>query len=105
MYDRFTDEVRIVLRSANDEATRRGHDFIYPEHIFLALLNNRSSIAMHLLRPSTGECESLRQTLETHVDGRMSTPTTPQAKPVIERTIQESQNLKHNHAGSEHLLI
>jgi len=66
MYDRFTDQVRIVLRSANDEATTRGGKFICPEHIFPALLNDRSGIAMHLLQPSSGDSESLRQALEAH---------------------------------------
>ena len=105
MYERFTDQARSVLRLANDEATRRGHQFICPEHILLALLNNSSDVAVHLLQASAGDCAGLRQALETQLSGRVPTPTTPQAKPVMERAIQESQNLRHHHAGTEHLLI
>jgi len=105
MYERFTNQVRIVLRLANDEATRRGHCFICPEHILLALLDNRSGIAMHLLQPFIDDVKGLREELEMKMSQRAATPTTPQAKPVLERAIQESKNLNHNYAGTEHLLI
>ena len=105
MYDRFTDQAKIVMRLANDEATNRGHSYICPEHIFLAILDNRSGIAAQLVHLFIGDNQRLRHALETIMSERVTNPTVPQAKPLIERTIVEARNLDHSFVGTEHLLL
>ncbi|MFL6055455.1 MAG: Clp protease N-terminal domain-containing protein [Actinoallomurus sp.] len=39
MFERFTDEARLVVRLSQDEARRRRHPFIGAEHLLLAMLD------------------------------------------------------------------
>ena len=49
MFERFTDRARRILVMTQEEATRRGHNYIGTEHILLGLLDSNSSSV-----PSTG---------------------------------------------------
>src|SRR4051794_27350803 len=103
MYDLFSDRARTVMRLANQEAERRGEQYIGPEHILLGLLDIRSGIAAHLMQTLGGGVERLRVEI-----GRWKTPEpsepqtlpkTPRAKKLIERSLEEARNLNHKLVG------
>jgi len=47
--DSFTDQSRIVLRNAQDEARRLGQDFTEAEHLLLALIGDETGAGAQLL--------------------------------------------------------
>ena len=111
MYERFTDRSRKVMGLANQEAARFNHEYIGTEHILLGLVKEGSGIGAHALmnmgiplRAVRVEVEKLMKPgPESAQMGRL--PYTPAAKRVVEYAIEESRDLNHNYAGSEHLLL
>ena len=49
MYERFTDRARKLLKLANEEAMRFGHEYIGTEHILLGLVKEGSGVAIRVL--------------------------------------------------------
>jgi len=109
MYDHFTDRARIVMRLANQEAERGGREYIGPEHLLLGLLDSRSGIAAHFVETLGGGACRLRGTIEKFEKlmshGPDAIPSTPRAKKVIERSIEEARNLNHDRVGTQHVLL
>lgn len=111
MFDRFSDRARKVMRFANEEALRLNADHIDTEHILLGLLKEDSGVAANVLKNLEIDVWTihveLRKIVETGPDKKPvgKLPQTPRAKKVIECAIEESQNLKHNYVGTEHILL
>jgi ATP-dependent Clp protease ATP-binding subunit ClpA len=110
MYERFTDRARKVMQLANQEAQRFNHEYIGTEHILLGLVKEGSGVAANVLKNLDIDLRKIRLEVEKVVQpgpdvtwGRP--PQTPRAKKVIERAIEECQNLHHNYVGTEHLLL
>jgi len=111
MFERFTDRARKVMQLANSEAQRLNHEYIGTEHILLGLIKEGSGVAANTLKNLDVDLRKVRQEVERIVVsgpdrvklGKL--PHTPQAKKVLEHSIEEARLLKHNYVGTEHLLL
>jgi ATP-dependent Clp protease ATP-binding subunit ClpC len=101
------------MQLANQEAQRFNHEYIGTEHILLGLVREGSGVAADVLmnlgidlRMVRLEVEKLLSAGPTATTGRFERfPQTPRAKKVIEYSMEEARNLKHDYVGSEHLLL
>ncbi|GLZ28613.1 hypothetical protein Lesp02_08030 [Lentzea sp. NBRC 105346] len=111
MFERFTGEARQVVVNAQEAARGMQHGYIGTEHILLGLVEAPASVATRVLRQLGFTRESIVEGVEMIV-GRGEKPVkgghipfTPRAKKVLELALREAMNLKHNHIGTEHILL
>src|SRR5947209_4248979 len=111
MYERFTDQARTVVQVANQEAVRRGHEYVGTEDILLALIKEGSGVAANVLKNLGIDLRKIRLEVEKIIPSgperatKGKLPQTILAKKVIEYSIEEARNLNHNYVGTEHLLL
>jgi hypothetical protein len=111
-FTRFTGDAREVVRRAQDEAGRLGHGQIGTEHLLLALVQGgEAELAARALREAGITLEAVRAEVLRHLgtgdavaDGE-SLRFTPRAKKVLELSLREALALKHDHIGTEHILL
>jgi ATP-dependent Clp protease ATP-binding subunit ClpC len=110
MFERFTDRARLVVVQAQEEARSLSHDYIGTEHLLLGLVHEGSGVAAKALESLGIAPEAVRQRVE-EATGRGEQarsghiPFTPQAKKVLELSLQESRALGHTYIGTEHILL
>ena len=85
--ERVSDRARKVFALANQEAQRWKHDHIGSEHVFLAILNERTGVAVHVLKHLNGDLQKAQAQIEQLIKDRDSDvvvfgklPQTPQPK-------------------------
>ncbi len=111
MFDRFTERVRKVIQLAREEAMRFNHDYIGTEHLLLGLVKEGEGIASAALANLGVDLKTLRLEVEKLVEQGPSTvsvgeiPFNPQAKKVLELSVEEARKFGHNYIGTEHLLL
>ncbi len=111
MFERFTERARRVIILAREEAGRFRHDFVGTEHILLGLIRDGEGIATAVLQRLGLRLETVKAEAERALAGFPKTltfgevPFTPQAKRVLELSIEEARQLGHNYIGTEHLLL
>src|SRR5207253_2549607 len=112
MYERFTDRDRKVMQLANQEAQRFNHEYIGTEHVLLGLVKEGAGVAANVLKNLDIDLAKVRTEVGKIMQpgptgnllhGRL--PHTPRVKKVIEYSIEETRELKHNYIGTEHLLL
>jgi ATP-dependent Clp protease ATP-binding subunit ClpC len=109
-FDKFTNRARKVLSLAQEEAQRLRHNFIGTEHLLLGLVREGEGVAGKVLTSSGVDLEQARKAVEDRI-GRGShivhgeIGLTPDAKKVIELTVDETRHLNHHYIGTEHLLL
>jgi hypothetical protein len=109
--DSITDRARKVMELANREALRFNHELIDTEHILLALIEDGSGVAANVLKNLGVELHKIKIEVESIVETRLDyitlvrLPLAPQARKVVEHSMEESTNLNHNYLGSEHILL
>lgn len=112
MFESYTDNAREVMSRARQEAQKFGHDHIGTEHILLGLIEVKSGIAADILSHravNLRHAKSQVEKLVKHDDKRDAAngtlPRTQHAQHVLDDAIREARTLKHNHIGTEHLLL
>jgi ATP-dependent Clp protease ATP-binding subunit ClpC len=111
VFERFTERARRVIILAREEAGRFRHDFVGTEHILLGLIRDGEGIATAVLQRLGLKLETVKAEVERALAGFPKTltfgevPFTPQAKRVLELSIEEARQLGHNYIGTEHLLF
>lgn len=112
MYERFTDRARRVFQLANTEAQRLNHEYLGTEHILLGLIKEGSGVACNVLKNAGIELRQVHEEIlklvqmgpnDTVAVGKL--PQTPRAKRVIEHAMAIALGLRHNHVGTEHILL
>ena len=107
---KFSDNARLTLTFAQDEAQRFGHNYIGTEHLLLGLLLQQGSTARVVLEDLGVEPDRARTGVE-FILGRGDQAVygeiglTPRAKKVIELAVDEARRMNHHYIGSEHLLL
>jgi ATP-dependent Clp protease ATP-binding subunit ClpC len=111
MFQRFTDRARRAVVRAQEEARTLDHHHLGPEHLLLALTHESiGGLGAGALESLGIGLDAVRQRVE-EVTGRGEQapsgriPFTPQAKKVLELSLQESRGLGHNYIGTEHILL
>jgi ClpA/ClpB-like protein len=110
-FTRFTKDAQEVVRDAHDEARDLGHEQVGSEHLLLALLAGEGSVAARVLAAlgverSAVSDEIVRAVGRGEADAkRLNRPFTARAKKVLELSLREALALKHDHIGTEHILL
>ncbi|SPL91444.1 ATP-dependent Clp protease, ATP-binding subunit ClpC / Negative regulator of genetic competence clcC/mecB [[Actinomadura] parvosata subsp. kistnae] len=110
MFERFTDRARRVIVLAQEEARTMSHNYIGTEHILLSLIREGEGLAALVLEGGGVEYDHVRAFIEREVgQGAKSPgghiPFTPRAKKVLELSLREALQLRHNYIGTEHILL
>ncbi|WP_414638605.1 Clp protease N-terminal domain-containing protein [Actinophytocola sp.] len=110
MFERFTDNARAVVVSAQNEARSLQHDYIGTEHILLGLFSSPSGIAAEALHQLGITAEMVRADVVSMTGTGKGAPGghipfTPRAKKVLELALREALQLSHNYIGTEHILL
>ena len=111
-FARFDRDARAVVERAQEEAGLLGHGQVGTEHVLLGLLGGGDDqIARRILQGAGIDSDRVRGEVVRHVGGgepverASSLRFTPRAKKVLELSLREAITLKHNHIGSEHILL
>lgn len=110
MFERFTHGARRAVVLAQDEARQFNHPYIGTEHLLLGLLREQQGMAATALADLGISLDGVRrQVAETIGRGAQSPgshlPFTPSAKKAIEHSFEEGLKLRHDHLGTEHILL
>ena len=110
MFERFTDGARLVVVLSQEEARLLNHNYIGTEHILLGLIREGEGTAAKALESLKISLESVRgQVKEVIGPGDKAPqghiPFTPRAKRILELSLREALQLKHNYIGTEHILL
>jgi ATP-dependent Clp protease ATP-binding subunit ClpA len=110
VFERFTDRARRVVVLAQEEARMMNHGYIGTEHLLLGLIHEGEGLAALVLDSCGVELEHVRAFVqrETGHDGQPPSghiPFTPRAKKVLELSLREALQLRHNYIGTEHILL
>ena len=111
MFERFTERARLVIILAREEGGRFRHDSVGTEHVLLGLIRAGEGIATTVLQRRGLRLEIVKAEVERSLSGFPQkltfgeVPFTPQAKRVLELSIEEARQLGHNYIGTEHLLL
>ncbi len=109
MQNKFTQKAQNTLKSALSEAGALGHSFIGSEHILLALIGERDSIAAKILSARGLTASLVRSAICEHIGvGEPCRPApsdlTPNAKAIIEASATIAEERGCTYIGTEHLL-
>jgi hypothetical protein len=113
-FSRFTQRARTVLERAHDSAHQAGHPHVRPEHILVALIDERDALAARALDAHGVPLDALRAAAAARlgppepgvtVSPAAHVPFSPQAKKLFELTVREALRLDHNYVGTEHVLL
>jgi ATP-dependent Clp protease ATP-binding subunit ClpC len=111
MFNRFTAQSKSTMNRARQEAQRLHHEFLSPEHMLLGLLGVEDCSARAILRGMDIDAADLYSRLDQWLERGPSPatmgqlPFTPEAKRVLELSMDEAARIGHNHIGTEHLLL
>jgi ATP-dependent Clp protease ATP-binding subunit ClpC len=110
MFERFTDTAIKVIKLAQEEARRLGHNFLGTEQLLLGLIGEGNGVAAKVLHSLGVTLKETREEIEKII-GRGSgfvvveIPFTPRSKRVLELSLEESRTLGRDYIGTEHLLL
>jgi ATP-dependent Clp protease ATP-binding subunit ClpA len=110
MFERFSGQARQVVVSAQEEARALDHNYIGTEHLLLGLLAISDSLASASLTALGYTHDDVQASVEALI-GRGKAPPgghipfTPRAKKVLELSLREALQLRHNYIGTEHILL
>ncbi|TMR94669.1 Clp protease N-terminal domain-containing protein [Nonomuraea basaltis] len=110
MFERFTDRARRVVVLAQEEARMMNHSHIGTEHILLGLIHEGEGLAALVLDSCGVELGHVRAFVEreAHNDTKPPSghiPFTQRAKKVLELSLREALQMRHNYIGTEHILL
>jgi len=109
MFERYTEEARLVLFRARFEAQQSGSGRIEPEHLFLALAVE-DPVRLRQLLPAVANVESICREVRDGLPSRdphteQDMPLSHPAKRVLAYGAEEAHKLGHRHIGNEHHLL
>src|SRR3990172_7099294 len=110
MFEKYTEKARRVIFMARYEVSEFGASSIEPEHLLLGLLRKDISLVTRFI-PANVPVEMIRGQVESRMPKRERIPTSVEiplsqtSKDVLKYAHEESENLKHRHIGTEHLLL
>ena len=111
MFERFTEDARMVMADANEQCQQFGHGYIETEHILLGLLKQNSSTGAIILKglgvdidEPLAEVAQLPKGAADRADIEKP-PQSAGARRVIEYAVKEARTFGHNYIGTEHILL
>ena len=110
MFERFTEKARRTIFFGRYEASQFGSPYIETEHLLLGILREDRQLTLRCLR-SAVPFESIRRDIEARTTMREKTstsadlPLSHESKRVLAYASDEADRLRHEHIGTEHLLL
>jgi ClpA/ClpB-like protein len=111
-FSRFTDRAKRTVIAARQEAIKRRHDHVLPEHVALGLLHEPEGLAARAIAALGVSAEAAGTALGAALPpalpdelARGHVPFDSQAKKVLELALREALALGHNYIGTEHILL
>jgi len=112
LWERFTTRARRAVVLAHNEAISMGMPLISTEHLLMGLLSLSEGTAVEVLKGMGVALDRLAGDLRQHMveGGTAEEPNrelafTPEAQRVLQVAYAEAKRLKHDHVGTEHVLI
>ena len=111
MLERFTDRARRAMVLATEEARKRRHEAVSPEHLLMGVLRDGSGLGVKVLERLRVSSGTLRAAVERVLSDTPATATSaepvfsPQLKAVLEAALEEQRRHCHRYIGTEHLLL
>jgi len=110
MFESFTEKAIKVIMAAQEESRFVGHNYVGAEQLLLGLLSVTDTVAFEILKRKNIKLQVVRGEIEKLIgrgNGFVSVeiPFTPQAKGVLERSLNEARNLEVRYIDTEHLLL
>lgn len=109
MFERYTEKARRVIFFARYEASQFGSPYIETEHILLGLMREDKALTNKFLRAEPPD--TIRQQIERntvvreHIATSVDLPLSEESKRVLAYAAEEAERLRHQHIGTEHLLL
>lgn len=110
MFQDFTEQAIQIVTLAREEARKLQHTAVGPEHVFLALLDERSGVAAQALKEA-GISLNVARTAVDHLSTRTkgkttgAVPLTVETTAFLEHSLAHAQNLADTQVGPEHMLL
>ena len=110
--DKLTHKAQEALQAADAAARDRRHARIEPEHLLLALWEQRDGVVRPLLERTVGEQADLGARLAAALNGKPKqygdggqTPVSPELAQVLQAAEREADRLGDQYTSTEHLLV
>src|SRR5262245_52538760 len=110
MFERYTERARRVIFFGRQEASNFGSRMIETEHLLLGLLHEDKNLVARFQREASAAA-SIREELKKRsaamesVPISVDMPLSPECKRILAYAAEEAHRLRHNHIGTEHLLL
>lgn len=109
VWTRFAPRLRKAIFGALDEARLRGSAEVTAEDLLLGIVRDPQSAASYILNYADAPLERVRSEVERELprngrNGHQLTLSTS-ARRALDLAEEESQKLRHNHIGTEHVLL
>jgi len=109
MWEKFTTSSRKAIKKATEEAKHFRNDTVDTEHLLLGLISDENAFAVRVLKELDVPIERLRshvvQVIPIGAYDFENVQFSAETKEVLEHAYKEARNLKHQHIGTEHLLL
>jgi ATP-dependent Clp protease ATP-binding subunit ClpB len=110
-FDKLTVKAQEALQAAQSLADQHGHQAIEPEHLLLALIQQREGVVGPILAKLGARAEIIQRQLETElarlprVTGGREQYLSDRLRAAVERAQTEAERLRDDYVSTEHLLI
>ena len=113
-FSRFTDRARRAVIASRQEAIRRGHERVLPEHVVLGMLHEPEGMAAKTIAALGVSAEAARDALAAALPPALPrepgkekehVPFDSRCKTVLELALREALGFGHNYIGTEHILL
>src|SRR5690554_787952 len=109
----FSEILREILTFSREEAIRLGNEYITTEHLFLGILREGESNAMHILEKFNVDLHAIRKEIEQKLRNEnplsehffSSIPFNKSAEKILKIITLEAKSMNHAIAEPEHLLL
>ena len=112
LLDKLTHKAQEGLQAADAAARARHHARVEPEHLLLALWEQRDGVVRPLLERAAGPESDLAASLEAALNARPKqygdggqTPVSPELAQVLQTAEREADRLDDQYTSTEHLLL
>jgi ATP-dependent Clp protease ATP-binding subunit ClpB len=109
--DKLTVKAQEALQAAQADANQQGHQAIDPEHLLVALLQQRDGVVGPILAKLGARQEAIQQQLVTElaklprVRGGSGQYISDRLRAVLDRALSEAERLRDEYISTEHLLV
>ncbi len=108
MQGKFTQKAQEVIRAAQNHAVAMGHNYVGTEHLLLGIMDVQDSVAAKAIESQGIQEEDVRRQVLDMVGQGGGGPLqdyTPRVKRILDRSVQEANNMGTGYVGTEHILM